>query len=102
LLELPEPPDALFVTNNLMTIGAVHAIREAGLEIPRDIALVGFDDEPWTTLTRPQLTVVAQPTYEIGRQAAQLLATVPTDGPARHVVLPPTLIPRESSVFVPR
>jgi LacI family transcriptional regulator len=102
LLESPEPPDAVFVTNNLMTIGAVHAIREAGLEIPRDIALVGFDDEPWTTLTRPQLTVVAQPTYEIGRQAAQLLASAPVEGPARHVVLPPTLIPRESTVFVPR
>ena len=97
LLATDAPPDGLLVANNLMTIGAVHAIREAGLDIPGDIALVGFDDAPWTTLTRPQLTVVAQPTYEIGRQAAQLLATAGPEPPARHIVLPPTLIPREST-----
>jgi LacI family transcriptional regulator len=102
LLAGDEPPDGVFVANNLMTIGAVRAIRDAGLDIPGDVAIVGFDDAPWTTLIRPQLTVVAQPTYEIGRQAAQLLASAEPGGPARHIVLGPTLIPRESTAPVRR
>jgi LacI family transcriptional regulator len=90
-------PDALFVTNNLMTLGALRAVQEAGLRVPEDLLIVGFDDAPWTTLVAPRLTVVAQPTHELGRQAALLLATATRDLPARHVVLPPTLLVRESS-----
>jgi LacI family transcriptional regulator len=97
LLDSRSRPDALFVANNLMTLGALQAIREAGLRIPDDIAIVGFDDAPWTTLLNPQLSVVAQPTYEIGRQAARLLATASADLPARHLTLAPTLIVRDSS-----
>ena len=63
--------------------------------MPDDLLLVGFDDAPWTTLVSPQLTVVAQPTHEIGRQAARLLATASADLPARHVVLPASLRPRQ-------
>ena len=97
LLSARRRPDALFVANNLMTIGALRAVHEAGLRVPDDLLLVGFDDAPWTTLVSPQLTVVAQPTHEIGRQAALLLATASADLPPRHVVLPPTLLVRESS-----
>ena len=88
LLGARKRPDALFVANNLMTLGALRAVQEAGLRVPEDLLLVGFDDAPWTTLVSPQLTVVAQPTHEIGRQAARLLATASV-GPARtrHVVL---------------
>ena len=81
-----------------MTLGALRAINDAGLRVPDDILLVGFDDAPWTTLVSPQLSVVAQPTHEIGRQAAQLLATRGPDVPARHVVLAPVLRVRASSV----
>jgi LacI family transcriptional regulator len=97
LLAGRDRPDALFVANNLMTIGALRAITDAGLRVPDDVMLVGFDDAPWTTLVQPQLTVVAQPTYEMGRQAARLLATATPDLPARHLVLPPTLVVRGSS-----
>ena len=90
-------PDALFVANNLMTLGALRAINEAGRRIPDDLLLVGFDDAPWTTLVDPALTVVAQPTHEIGHQAARLLATASADLPARHIVLPPTLLIRGST-----
>jgi len=90
-------PDALFVANNLMTLGALRAINEAGRRIPDDLLLVGFDDAPWTTLVHPQLTVVAQPTHEIGHQAGRLLATASADLPARHVVLAPTLLVRGSA-----
>jgi LacI family transcriptional regulator len=97
LLDSANPPDAMFVANNLMTVGALKAIREAGRRIPDDIAVIGFDDAPWTELLSPSLSVVAQPTYEIGRQAARLLATAADDLPARHLVLAPTLVVRESS-----
>jgi LacI family transcriptional regulator len=91
-------PDALFVANNLMTLGALHAVHEAGLRVPEDVAIVGFDDAPWTPFTSPALTVVAQPTYEIGLRAAELLATAGDSEGSRHVVLDPTLVVRRSSV----
>ena len=98
LLTSRAPPDALFIANNPMAAGALRAIRELGLAIPSDIAIVAFDDSPWTTLTSPQLSVVAQPAYEIGRVAAELLGSAGTDRSARTIVLSPRLIVRESSV----
>jgi DNA-binding LacI/PurR family transcriptional regulator len=73
LLSRADPPTALFVTNNLMTIGAMQAIRENGLRCPRDISVVGFDDFEWAEAFDPPLTTVAQRPYEIGRRAAQTL-----------------------------
>ena len=83
-----------------MAAGALRAIRELGLAVPKDVALVAFDDSPWTTLTSPQLSVVAQPAYEIGRVAAELLSTA-GDRSARTIVLSPQLIVRESSMRRP-
>jgi LacI family transcriptional regulator len=98
LLDLTAPPTAMFVANNLMTLGALQAIHERGLRIPADIAIVGFDDMPWATSLQPPLTAVAQPTYEMGATAAQLLlARVrEPDRPNRHVVLATQLIVRAS------
>jgi LacI family transcriptional regulator len=73
LLDLAEPPEALFVTNNLMTVGALECLAKRGLRAPDDIAVVGFDDIPWADLVVPSLTTVAQPTYELGRTAGLLL-----------------------------
>ncbi|HZO68553.1 MAG: LacI family DNA-binding transcriptional regulator [Kribbellaceae bacterium] len=73
LLELAEPPEALFVANNLMTVGALECLTARGLRAPDDIAVVGFDDIPWADLVVPPLSTVAQPTYELGRTAGQLL-----------------------------
>lgn len=97
LLDEPDHPDAFFVANNLMTLGALRALRERRKRVPKDVAIVGFDDAPWTTLITPTLTVVAQPTYEMGRQAAQLLVTASPDRPPRHLVLAPELVVRASS-----
>jgi LacI family transcriptional regulator len=93
-------PDALFVANNLMTVGAMTALRELGVHVPHDVLVVGFDDAPWTELTEPALTVVSQPTYEIGTTAAQLLLDRRAARAAkpRDVVLEPRLIIRGSSV----
>ncbi len=103
LLHQRQPPDGLLFSNNLMTVGGLRAIAEAGLAIPGDIAVVGFDDAIWATALRPPLTVVAQPTYEIGQTAAKLLLRR-VDGekfPPRHVVLRAELIVRASSQRTP-
>lgn len=98
LLTSRNPPDALFIANNPMAAGALRAIRELGLTVPRDVAIVAFDDSPWCALTSPPLTVVAQPAYEIGRVAAELLATAGDKRTTRTITLTPRLIVRESSV----
>jgi len=98
LFDLPEPPTALFTGNNLLTVGALRAIHERGLRIPDDIALVAFDEMDWASLIEPNLTVVAQPTYELGRTAADLLLKRIEDGtrPPQEVVLKPTILIRQS------
>jgi LacI family transcriptional regulator len=98
LLDLADPPTALVAGNNAMTIGVMHALRDRGLYVPEDIALVAFDDFEWSELFRPHLTVVAQPTSAIGAQAVQLLLAR-LDEPERppHLVrLRPTFLHRES------
>ncbi|MDR3413346.1 MAG: LacI family DNA-binding transcriptional regulator [Formivibrio sp.] len=99
LLESPDRPEALLVSNGLFLLGALQAIRAAGLSIPNDVALVGFDDDPWTSLVEPGLTVIAQPTYEIGRTAMELLLQrrESPERPVRVVELAGTLIKRGSS-----
>ena len=73
LLSRRPPPTALFIANNLMLIGAIETIAAKSLRIPKDIALVGFDDLPLAAVFTPPLTVVRQPAYEVGRAAAELL-----------------------------
>jgi LacI family transcriptional regulator len=99
LLALDPRPDALFVANNLMTIGALDALDEAGMRCPDDIALVGFDDMSWTFGLRSSLTSITQPTYDIGRIATELLLrrVRGEDFPTKHIVLPATLATRTSS-----
>ncbi|MDO5627912.1 MAG: LacI family DNA-binding transcriptional regulator [Mobilicoccus sp.] len=89
LLALPEPPTAVFVANDAMTMGAMRAMREAGARIPEDIALVCFDDPPWGDLLEPGLTAIAQPTFAMGARAVQLLTRrlADPDGPPQTLRL---------------
>lgn len=98
LLGLPTPPTALFVLNNLMAVGALEAIHKRGLKIPKEIALIGFDDLPWAEALDPPLTVVRQPAYEVGQSAAELLLKRLGDPkrPETHLKLRPQLIIRSS------
>jgi LacI family transcriptional regulator len=98
LLALPKPPTALVVGNNAMTIGTMRALREAGLVVPRDIALAAFDDFEWADLFSPRLTTVAQPCLEIGAQAVRLLLSRLADPtlPPRTIRLEPSFMCRES------
>ncbi|NLG84894.1 MAG: LacI family transcriptional regulator [Firmicutes bacterium] len=71
LLALPMPPTAVFASNDMMAIGAIQAIGEAGLSVPNDVAVVGYDDITFASMVHPQLTTIRQPLYEMGALAAQ-------------------------------
>jgi DNA-binding LacI/PurR family transcriptional regulator len=98
LIGLPRPPQAIFVANNLMTLGTLRALRENNVCVPDDMALVGFDDMPWSSELCPPLTAVSQPTYELGQETVHLLLRrlANPDAPVRTVTLQPRLIVRES------
>jgi len=97
-LGLPSPPSAVFAGSNLLTLGALQAIHDRQLEIPRQIAVVGFDDMPWAISLRPPLTAVSQPAFEAGRTAAELLLARVREPslPRRQVVLETRLVIRSS------
>lgn len=73
LLRLAVPPTAIFSCNNQLTLGLMRAVSELGLDCPRDVSILGFDDFDWAANFRPRLTTVAQPSLEMGKQAAQML-----------------------------
>lgn len=100
LLALSPRSDAVFTTNNFMTLGLMRALNEAGLSCPADIAILGFDDFQWAEAFRPRITAVAQSGYQQGAEAARLLAariTKTESGPPVHRVIGTQLIIRESS-----
>ncbi|MDH3683687.1 MAG: LacI family transcriptional regulator, partial [Acidimicrobiia bacterium] len=95
---LIERPDAVFVGSDRMAVGALRAIRDAGLSCPEDVAIVSFDGLIAPDQTVPRLTSVAQPVTQVGRRAARLLNSV-IEGTAttpEHVVFPAELVVRES------
>ncbi len=92
-------PTAIFAANNVIAIGVIAALEKRGLRVPHDIAVVCFDDLPNTSLLFPFFTVAAQPVYEVGVNAAQLLfSRLEAEAPLRprHVVLPTRLVIRHS------
>lgn len=98
LLSGRERPTALFVGNNEMTVGAVLAARELGLNIPGDLSVVGFDDSRWAQTMSPALSVVSQPTYELGQLACQHLLSLIAGQPCVDSVrLPTRMIYRQST-----
>ena len=99
LMRAPRQPQALFVANNLMTLGAMRALRELSVRIPQDMPLIGFYDMPWSCELYSPLTAVSQPTYELGQEAVHLLMRriAQPNAPSRTVILQTRLIVRESS-----
>lgn len=98
MLDMMLPPDALLATNSQLAAGVLEAIRERTLTIPDDIALVTFDETTWASLVQPPITLIAQPTQEIGRTATELLLqrVADLDRPTRRVILKGQLIVRGS------
>jgi DNA-binding LacI/PurR family transcriptional regulator len=95
--------DAVFAASDLMAAGALSALAVAGRRVPRDVAVVGYDDSPVATSTNPQLTSVHQPIEEMGREVARLLveAVEGTDRVIRRVILATDLVKRASSAGRP-
>jgi LacI family transcriptional regulator len=92
-------PTAIFAANNTLAEHAWQVLRRLGLRLPTDVSLVGFDDVPWMAMVDPGITVVAQPSLEMGRRAAQLLlrrAEDPSCPPALEI-LEPALVVRGST-----
>jgi LacI family fructose operon transcriptional repressor len=92
-------PDALVASSGLVLQGIVEAVKAAGVKVPTDIAVAGFDDLPWTSLVTPDITVVRQPTNEIGQTALRLLLerVVMPERAVRRVVLRGELMVRGST-----
>jgi len=91
---------ALFATNNIIAFGALRALQEIGLHVPGDIAMVGFDDLPPALVTFPFLTVAAQPAYEMGKKAIEILLKKLGGGASdqyQEIVLPAEIVIRQSS-----
>lgn len=97
MLAGPRPPTALVGGDGLMTIGAMRAIRRAGLRIPDDVSLVAYDDAPWFELLDPPLTAVAQPVAELASSAVAAMLDLLHDRPATNTELPCALIRRAST-----
>lgn len=100
MLDSGAPPQAFYTSNSLLLAGALMALRDRNLQIPEDVGLAGFDNVDWTVLVQPAITVIAQPTDEIGRTATELLLQRIEDPerPARQVILKSQLLERASSL----
>ena len=95
---LPARPDAVFAASDIMAMGAMRAAREAGLQVPQDMAFVGFDDLPLAPLATPPLTTVRQPVNQFGSAAVEILVDLIENGirPPRRVMMVTELVIRES------
>jgi LacI family transcriptional regulator len=99
LLDLPEPPTAIFAFNDSIAIGVLGAARDRGLRVPEDLSVVGFDDIEPAILVTPTLTTVRQPLSEMGRTAVNVLVRLlerrASETP--HIELATRLVVREST-----
>ncbi|MGH3493870.1 MAG: LacI family DNA-binding transcriptional regulator, partial [Sciscionella sp.] len=106
LLNKTNPPDSLFVANAPMALGVLEELDHRGLRPGTDIGLIAFDDAPWAPFVTPPLSVVAQPAYDIGHHAGQLLLdrinNPRTTPEPRTVTLHTELVIRTSSTRSPR
>jgi LacI family transcriptional regulator len=94
----PDPPSAIFALTDVIAIGVMHAAARAGLKLPGDLSIMGFDDIPMASYVIPTLTTVAQPIYEMGETAAELmLRHIQQKIPAETRNLKTTLHTREST-----
>lgn len=101
LLALKPRPTALFAVNNVRTLGMLRAISAAGLRVPDDVSVIGFDDSPWLSLLSPPLTTIGQPVYEMANEAVRLLMRrigKNSDSPQVVTRMAPTLVVRESVI----
>jgi DNA-binding LacI/PurR family transcriptional regulator len=99
LLRLPDPPTAIFTANDLQAHGVYEAARQAGVRIPQDLSVIGFDDLPFTRWAGPPMTTVRQPLVEMGAAAAEMVVRIATGEQPRYtrVELATELVVRQST-----
>ncbi|MEV6984676.1 LacI family DNA-binding transcriptional regulator [Sphaerisporangium sp. NPDC051017] len=100
LLDLPRPPRAVLCANDIMAIGALDAARRRGLDVPGDLAVMGFDDIEAATLVSPQLTTMANPARLIGQACGRILLdrlSGAITGPSSETIVPARLVRRQSA-----
>lgn len=101
LLSLDIPIDGIFSSNDTAAISALQYLKQQGFKIPEDIAIVGFSNEPISSVIEPSLTTIDQPGFEMGKIATNLLLTQIKDKQrqtkSENIVLKPVLIQRNSS-----
>jgi LacI family transcriptional regulator len=96
ILALDPQPDGLFVTNNRMAVGALRALQERGVAIPKQMNVIGFDELPWALELHPHMSLVRQPAYRIGQEAARVLIDCTNEKTSsRHIVLEAELLERD-------
>ncbi|MBB6060540.1 LacI family transcriptional regulator [Hymenobacter luteus] len=102
LLALPHPPDAVFSASDFSVVGALQELKRQRLRVPQDVALAGFSNETFTSLTEPMLTSVDQHCEQMGQSAVRLFLEMREEQDQnfapRRIVLPPDLLVRDSSV----
>jgi LacI family transcriptional regulator len=99
LISLPSPPDAIFCGNDTTALSAMIHLRDKGIRIPQDIGIVGFSNEPFSRVVSPSISTIAQPGFEMGQKAAELIIQKieNTERTFQTIILPTELIIRESS-----
>lgn len=102
LLELENKPDAIFAVNDGIAIGTLSVLREKRIKVPEEIAVIGFDNDPFSSFSYPSLSTIDQPTYEMGMLAARILlkaiGSPQEQRELREEILKPELIVRDSSL----
>lgn len=95
---LPAQPEAVFAASDIMAVGAMRAVREAGLHIPEDIAIIGFDDLPMSRVSDVKLSTIRQPVVQFGENSIEILIDLIENGinPPRHVIMSTELVIRDS------
>jgi len=94
----PDVPEAVFINNNLLALGALLKMRELGLDCTEDVGIVSFDDHPWAAVSCPPLTVIRQPTRKIGQSAAEMILALINNQPVpeKRIILDCELVERQS------
>jgi LacI family transcriptional regulator len=101
---LQHRPSAVFASNDLMAIGAICAAADAGLRVPQDLSVIGFDDIALAAYSNPPLTTIAQPKHQTGELAARMVMQriAKPERPLQREILRPSLVIRRSAARVER
>ena len=99
LIEKGNIPEAIFASSDELAVGALNALFDNRINVPKDVSIAGYDDTRIASMIRPSLTVIKQPIYDMGAVAARIIVKLidNQDVEEKYIILPHTLIERQSS-----